>query len=313
MIKIILAATAVIATGHLCGDADASPLENHSQTFGDVQSVRSQNDRAFEAIIFPIGINEIDLVHSASFVPLLLAAPSVLDAKAQPRKHYSGVPIFAGFEELPIFFAVIDGALFFFARAWQDHTTARVRARLTVQNSVDYAPVGLGNNLKVGVSYINCGIAPDISGPKFVEDGENITMQMRAGKFDLYVEPWPPALPRDLVGLAGMKGGLLCINGSRDSRCHSDATEHQPHDSQDQLPPGPSGTVESRVGSFPLGAKIGLAVVLSALASLIWARGNWLFWDGRASGRGLLGYGVGGLGILALSFVLFAWASPYYN
>ncbi|MBL8648972.1 MAG: hypothetical protein JNL35_01035 [Sphingopyxis sp.] len=155
----------------------------------------------------------------------------------------------------------------------------------------------------------------------------------------VYLHPWALSHARNIVGLNNGKrvflsdsqripsplGGLLSdfyrsfsrhgsalrIPGGGNGSAHGESAEDEADATKHDLPPRPMGTVIGSVSRFPLGAKIGLAVIAATLATLIWARGNWLFWGSRIGGRGLAGYGLGSLGIFALSAALFAWASPY--
>lgn len=114
-----------------------------------------------------------------------------------------------------------------------------------------------------------------------------------------------------VVAGLGRLGSLARINGGGDSCGHRYASQEYTNAAQEKLPPSPTRCAVGSIGSFPLSAKIGSAIIFAALATSVWAWGAFRFWSDRIRLSGLVGYSLLGCIAAASSACAWAWASPY--
>jgi hypothetical protein len=118
-------------------------------------------------------------------------------------------------------------------------------------------------------------------------------------------------VPRDANRLFGRDGSSARVQGSGNRSGHRKAAEKQTNPTYKELPLARASSIESSVGSFPLGAKVGLSIFFAILAAGVWAWGNILFWSSRRGWRTLAGYSAGAAVLFLLSIAAWSWSSPY--
>ena len=168
------------------------------------------------------------------------------------------------------------------------------------------------------------GSIPKIGDFGFASGGKIavVHFQSAGSKGKLYFEP------SSILSHKGLASVITCLAGNRhsvfggyrstlgeysgcDGGDHRGCSQQQANATDDQLPQTPTGRVESGVGGFPLGAKIGLALIAAIGTTGVWARGACLFFDSRCDATQLLGrIAAGGL-LLGGCFAAWSWASPY--
>lgn len=103
----------------------------------------------------------------------------------------------------------------------------------------------------------------------------------------------------------GMLGGLPGIPGRESCGAQSQPTYYGAKQGQPECPARPVGRILGGVCSLPLGAKIGITVILTALASGVWLRTFIRLLDGDRNILQCAGAGILGAGLVGVSGLLF--------
>ncbi|WP_292928424.1 hypothetical protein [Novosphingobium sp. PASSN1] len=104
-----------------------------------------------------------------------------------------------------------------------------------------------------------------------------------------------------------MSGSLAGPVSRAPSSREGEAPYSQPNNASPKRPKSPQCRISSGICGLPLGAKIALTFILSGLATTIWSRSFWEFFDRRSNPLKLAGGVLLGWGLIALSFFAFAW------
>lgn len=111
--------------------------------------------------------------------------------------------------------------------------------------------------------------------------------------------------------LFGVMSCLPSIDSGGNGGTHSYKTKNQSDPVDNDLFFRSNGSVPRRISSFPLSAKIRLALIIPFFAAGVWARGSWRYWSSRGGLSDLAAHGALSAGLIALSAFFWDLASPY--